>query len=626
MDYSLLTGAFKDIAQVAQKQVSDLQQKGSQFTESILVRSNASTRKELEFRDGPFGFELEGQIVVSVEVGGQAEALGVQVGDVLVEISGYKVPKPKPTNSGTVDHEELANRRIRRWLKDMPRPGRLTFKPPLVETDAHPNEDETPAGQRPKLVSFAESVRSATEATVSSDDDLEASAADGEITGEAEKEVAPESSVGSSSAQEVAAVFEDICSAPPPPPTQLPPQPALSPIFNSVTPKSETARGGKSGSKAEIEARQVRASLGAERRKSQKFLEEMTMVRQKNKELLDLAQEATKRDADSGQALEIAQATIEETNSQLKEASARIEKFEKRLATSESQVKYLSKELHAVKEAYDADLDVLKEEHEKLIGAKDVELKAKELRSDIALQELRVQAEDAEHLAGTEKGCAEQLRVELQAALAEGMAARAEAHAAKVELDAVRTSNAGGWEESDPNADASGHARIYDEEADFFVENLDPVGKTVTQPKEDVNHLLDRISNLEKRNSTLQRKLSAQVFTTNVTLQAGAGQGHPVWLPWASRYLGPRYAAFSLKVFSVPDKAMRVFTSHLLKHTCGLWVFYVHLTMLYLLLASVMVYSSADASNPLEIIRTQVNQVAPVANGDGLLRSKVDSR
>eukprot|EP00434_Breviolum_minutum_P041674 symbB.v1.2.037073.t1/scaffold5376.1/size27864/2 len=132
------------LAQAAQQQVNAVHQSASRLAEDVLEKvrygPEEDYRKDLEFRDGPLGFTLEGSLVVAVETNSQAERLGVAVGDRLVRVDGYEVPD---VESGGFE-EQRARAQIAKWLKDMPRPGMLTFELPETfsdEEDAPKPED-----------------------------------------------------------------------------------------------------------------------------------------------------------------------------------------------------------------------------------------------------------------------------------------------------------------------------------------------------------------------------------------------------------------------------------------------------------------------------------------------------
>lgn len=45
-------------------------------------------------QDGPLGFELDGAMVSSIEPQGQADSLGLHLGDRLVAVEGDEIPIP----------------------------------------------------------------------------------------------------------------------------------------------------------------------------------------------------------------------------------------------------------------------------------------------------------------------------------------------------------------------------------------------------------------------------------------------------------------------------------------------------------------------------------------------------
>ncbi|CAJ1330043.1 unnamed protein product, partial [Effrenium voratum] len=85
--------------------------------QAILLADDAGQKgkREVTFRAGPMGFELEGVHVAFVEPDGQAQQQGVCPGDKLISIAGYVIPENPKEES------------VKRWLDEMIRPGRLTF-------------------------------------------------------------------------------------------------------------------------------------------------------------------------------------------------------------------------------------------------------------------------------------------------------------------------------------------------------------------------------------------------------------------------------------------------------------------------------------------------------------------
>ncbi|CAK9017702.1 unnamed protein product [Durusdinium trenchii] len=123
--------------------------------QAILLADDAAHKgkRELSFREGPLGFELNGVYVAAVDPDGQAQQLGVQSGDKLVSIAGYVVPENPKDES------------VKRWLDEMIRPGRLTFFSEAPRADSSiptaavvfPKESDTAESG---LASFDEDVRS----------------------------------------------------------------------------------------------------------------------------------------------------------------------------------------------------------------------------------------------------------------------------------------------------------------------------------------------------------------------------------------------------------------------------------------------------------------------------------
>lgn len=96
------------------------------------------------------GFTLEGRLVVDVQANTQADRLGLAIGDRLLRVDGYEVPE---CESG--GFEEQRNRAlIAKWLKDMPRPGILTFEMPYDDEVSPVSEagQEVSEGQKSSAV------------------------------------------------------------------------------------------------------------------------------------------------------------------------------------------------------------------------------------------------------------------------------------------------------------------------------------------------------------------------------------------------------------------------------------------------------------------------------------------
>ena len=106
------------------------------YLEDVHKRAGPLAAREFEFDEGPFGFSMDGATISYIEPGGQAEALGLRVGDGLLEVAGQEVPPPPPP--GDVEAEKQARQTLKKWLKDLPRPGTLTFGVPEPDAPAQP--------------------------------------------------------------------------------------------------------------------------------------------------------------------------------------------------------------------------------------------------------------------------------------------------------------------------------------------------------------------------------------------------------------------------------------------------------------------------------------------------------
>lgn len=84
-------------------------------------------RLDFDFEAGSLGFKIEGDCVVFVEPGGQAEGFSVQCGYRVLAVAREPVPKVPDGD------DEKLKRIINRMMKEQPRPVRLTFTPPAGE-------------------------------------------------------------------------------------------------------------------------------------------------------------------------------------------------------------------------------------------------------------------------------------------------------------------------------------------------------------------------------------------------------------------------------------------------------------------------------------------------------------
>jgi len=148
---------------------------------------------------------------------------------------------------------------------------------------------------------------------------------------------------------------------------------------------------------------------------------------------------------------------------------------------------------------------------------------------------------------------------------------------------------------------------------------------------EEVAQLWDRINYLEKRCRTLQKKLDARPIIyqaptgygpLNLEAAENGAEGKATWEPWLREVTGPvarrlhlpqgseqRVASVAALLCQAIEVPLRNFTQRLLRRDRWLWVFYVHLLVLYAIAASCIARSSNPVS-PAECVDTRLHQLA----------------
>lgn len=624
----------EELAQAAQQQIGELQQKASKLSQDVLQDiegENLSGNKDISFGDGPFGFHLEGTIVVSVQDGSQAAAGGVEIGDRLLDIAGYDVPTCKP---GDLDGEERVNKLIKKWLKEMPRPGRLTFAVP-----------------RPSGSTFEPS---------GAEVDASGSIAPGSIA-----------DAGIDSVQEHADIGDNVCSRE----TALANPSAIGTVVGEqllisqgiAVPADIASDASCSGIQDEDSQRlvaelqeakrsitQLRCTLDIERRKSATILEELGTARSRNKELL-LA--ATSREADNDSTIEAAdsrQRNLEQEAQRLRQsladadvskdrerglnaqltrlrgdleaahgsataaqeqlASARTEcarltndlegmttrsnAAEARATAVEKQVDVLNRELQGFRNAHDAELELLGEEQSGHVELQRRQLDEYKRHAEAELEDMRQKLDDALSLVTKHQATADAAADQLQAAAVEATAYRRAEIEAREEASVAQASLAQAI--ADAKRSSQGDENVDEADCEEPPEILAPKGSP-----EEVSQLHERIEVLERRCVALQKKLDSRLLTT--TGHAGVGQSHPVWLPWITRVAGARTGAVAVLAYHVPEKALQSFTQRLLRHNTWLWIFYAHLLVLYVIAGSCSgAFMDPDAGSPIDKLNAKL--------------------
>ncbi|CAK9056283.1 Reticulocyte-binding protein 2 homolog a [Durusdinium trenchii] len=389
------------LAQAAHQQVSAVQQSASKLAGDVLdsVRGpEADVRKaqgDFEFREGPLGFTLEGNLVVAVEPHAQAERLGVAIGDRLVRVDGYEVP---PCETGGFE-EQRARGMIAKWLKElrgflgarweMPRPGVLTFE--LVEVDGESGE--------------------------------------GPASGSARSERAKTGAGGPAGATGAAAVLQAELQR-------------IQEERKKLTLELQDAQEERGALAAELEQLRQRGTQSAKR--IGELEEQLQSLRAQNKELLGADEELAKLRQATQATEEAHQGALEAAESRAKRAEQGLSSAQEELQVLTSQLKAaeaaaegcrvqlepLEKEMRGFREAHEAELELLREEQERRIEAHALEVKDWAQR----LEQQQQQAEEELSQQQKELQRSQEMLIEAQAnaeaACVEARAARMEAASA----------------------------------------------------------------------------------------------------------------------------------------------------------------------------------------------------
>merc|ERR1711920_134244 len=117
--------------------------------------------------------------------------------------------------------------------------------------------------------------------------------------------------------------------------------------------------------------------------------------------------------------------------------------------------------------------------------------------------------------------------------------------------------------------------------------------------------LYDRIGALERRCRMLQKKLDARpiIYQSSkpghgpLNLEAGM-DSQPVWEPWIRSHLPSKAADTAACCCRLVEQPLRRFTQRLLRNDAWLYLFYVHLLVLYTVAASCMASGAPVAGSP----------------------------
>jgi len=129
----------------------------------------------------------------------------------------------------------------------------------------------------------------------------------------------------------------------------------------------------------------------------------------------------------------------------------------------------------------------------------------------------------------------------------------------------------------------------------------------------DVIALRDHIAYLENRCSKLQKQLNARPIACQYrpgegpdSIGTASGASALPWEPIVRANLGPRASALVVQAYGVPNRAMRRFTELLLRKDLRLWLFYLHVMVLYMIVASASSAASSGAGQ--KVLGTNLEQ------------------
>lgn len=595
MDF--LEKAARAAAQAAQEQVNELKMGALELAEDLAGAAptsslNSSGHKEVEFRDGPLGFRLEGTMVVSVEPNSQASKLGVEAGDRIAMVAGYAVPDFDPDDE---EGEEKAAKVVKKWLKEMPRPSSLSFVPVAAEEE----EEDVQNAQDEALADSADPLTSGDMLA-----DLSADAAFDEGC----REAAPTSDADKANLK------------------------ALMQLASEWQQQDESAEAAHPADMQALQAdlrheQEERRQLAIELQRMRKDKSQATASMQSMKathakkvaelqaQLSSMKEEhkkallsASAGEADNYSALEAAEArekVMEEELSRLRKAvesseqaaakaeatraresedlRTRVAEQEERARVAEARTEALASELQGFCQAHDAELELLRGERADLERRQSEQKQAHEDRFKEA------QEKAAEELAEVKRQVDEAWRVaaEHKAAV---RAAEAEAAAAALEASTARNEA----------SRSSLQARADQPFRDIDLGDDDDATKAPRGPAHgdaaasgDSMALYQRIDMLERRCVSLQKKLNSRpvVFQNPVgsggdDTEMGRSWQRPKWELGLVSVCGPKVGAVAVAGYTAVHEILRAITRKLLKQDALLWLFYAHLLFLYVIAAS----------------------------------------
>jgi len=625
--------------EAAQKKAFELQEQASQSFEqaSKLAQDvigqaacpNVEGSKDFLFDAGPLGFTLDGMVVDSVTPNSQAARHGLEVGDRILAIAAYAVPAPRSaTDTGGA---QKAARLVKQWMKETPRPCTYTFLPKAVAEAAAAESTQVQADSAGPVLDVGSAGTQGVEAqacvglpggdssALLAEDDPhahsgdEASALRAELRAERQRAAQIQGELmllqdeNRSLQRELADVRaqtgdaithsdDDTDMA------QLRLETQVRKLQEQVT----IERGNYDSVRKQVAELQLQLSAANGRcddlrtavANSEEVAREGYEGRERvlEEEVGRLRSALSETEARSQAAVRAAEEAAEKMVAAVEERISELEVALARRAqdASEADAKRLASEFaaeqaaHRLMEDHAAELERLRAEHEQQL--RELGRQERMIACDLERAQKRL----------------EQTKQDLEKALQS--LEKAERKNAEDHHD---NEEEGSADEADTGGDALASVRVVSSGAEETAQVSDqpPEG-----PSPETSDLLKRIAYLEGRCTKLQKQLSSRPIVCQ-TYQAGdKGPQAPSmaaaipWEPFLRAHLGPRASALVVRVYGIPDRALRRFSELLVKNSIGMWLFYIHLLFLYLVVSSCSSQKNSTPAGPAHLLGKSIEQ------------------
>lgn len=570
--------AAANLGDQVQKHATGLQQNASLLAEGVLQAVDATASgdvRELTFDAGPLGFVLDGMQVASVDPDGQAAKLGLQVGDRLAKVAGYEVPVQAALGDEAGERRNAAL--VKRWLKEMPRPGGLHFfmsRPEVVGRTSEADSDVIASG--------TEAAATVVSASLENKDVSETNILKAELFALRDLVHSQESELDQLRVE---------CQE----------------LRHLAVEHVDEQNVGAAQSRLEVCVRTLQEQLAdsraeheAGKKKIAELVAHLGTLHAKNEELRF---SATQGEENVREAFAEREQLLEEEVARLLKAVSATE------AKADMTCKEAAKQV-ANAMAHEAALQAKLENQTGELRSLRAKVTAADLQADVTGQEvLRIRSEHAEDLAKLNRDHEAGLRRLEQRLNEQRQASVLELSEVRRDLEVARQQAA---KKKEDDMEDSMEVELSEEDGMDNVESgklqtglqqsdASPC-KALEDGSVDIAALHQHVAYLERRCSVLQKKLDARPIVCQRPPSDGSTTpgSDPVLL---RRFLGPQLATLAAGPHAMLDARLRRFTQRLLRHGAWLWLFYAHLLVLYAVAASCYAQAAApDPSVPLDAL------------------------